>query len=98
MIEILERRELLSTTWTVNSTGDAGTGSGTIGDLRWCIEQVNATTGSQVIDFAITGARCADHQTHFSLTDNQPAGHDRRYLRGYGDGPERLHRDTADRA
>ncbi len=56
MIEILERRELLTTTWTVNSTTDAGTGSGTSGDLRWCIEQVNLTTGSQTIDFAITGA------------------------------------------
>src|SRR5262249_38830942 len=33
---VLEERKLLST-WTVNSTGDAGSGIGLAGDLRYCI-------------------------------------------------------------
>ncbi len=53
MLETLERRELLTTTWTVNSIGDTGAGSGNSGDLRYCITQVNATSGTQVIDFDI---------------------------------------------
>ena len=55
MLEILERRELLTTTWTVNSNADTGTGSGSSGDLRYCITQVNENSGTQIIDFAITG-------------------------------------------
>ena len=55
MLEILERRELLTTTWTVNSIADTGTGSGSSGDLRYCITQVNKNSGTQIIDFAIAG-------------------------------------------
>jgi hypothetical protein len=39
----LEDRTLLSM-FTVNSLGDTGTGSGTTGDLRYCITQANLDT------------------------------------------------------
>jgi hypothetical protein len=53
-IEPLEGRALLST-WTVNSLGDDGAGSGLSGDLRYCISQANQTSGPDVIDFSVTG-------------------------------------------
>jgi autotransporter-associated beta strand protein len=44
------------TTFTVTGTGDAGTGSGTSGDLRYCIAQANANSGADVIDASgVTG-------------------------------------------
>jgi hypothetical protein len=46
----LEERTLLST-YTVNSTGDTGTGSGLVGDLRYCITQANAAGGNETIAF-----------------------------------------------
>ncbi len=46
----LEDRRLLST-FTVNSTGDTGTGSGLVGDLRYCITQANAAGGPETITF-----------------------------------------------
>jgi parallel beta-helix repeat protein len=36
--------------FTVTNTGDTGTGSGNSGDLRYCITQANATSGSNTID------------------------------------------------
>ena len=57
MLEILERRELLST-WTVNATTDTGAGSvaSRTGDLRFCITQANMdATTPRIIDFAISG-------------------------------------------
>ena len=52
----LEGRELLSaTTWTVNSLGDTGTGSGNSGDLRFCINGADSTTGDNIINFSVTG-------------------------------------------
>src|SRR5271166_823147 len=53
-LEPLESRALLST-FTVNSLGDTGTGSGLSGDLRYVITQVNQTTGDNTINFAVTG-------------------------------------------
>ena len=41
-------------TYTVNSLGDTGTGSGDSGDLRYAITQADANPGS-VIDFGVTG-------------------------------------------
>jgi hypothetical protein len=38
-------------TWTVNSTGDTGAGAGFFGDLRYCINQANATGGAETINF-----------------------------------------------
>src|SRR6516164_2476129 len=49
----LEDRRLLST-FTVNSTGDTGTGSGLVGDLRYCITQANSAGGDETIDFDST--------------------------------------------
>jgi hypothetical protein len=55
-LEVLECRKLLSATaWTVNSLGDAGTGLGNSGDLRYCITQSDMTTGDNTINFAVTG-------------------------------------------
>ena len=55
-LEPLEGRALLSlTTWTVNSLGDTGTGSGTSGDLRYVITQADQTTGDNTINFAVIG-------------------------------------------
>jgi hypothetical protein len=43
-------------TFTVTNTADAGTGSGNVGDLRYCITQSNATTGPNTIDLTgVTG-------------------------------------------
>src|SRR5262245_38728005 len=55
MVETLEHRILLST-FTVNNLGDTGTGSGTTGDLRFCITRANATTGDNTINFSVAGA------------------------------------------
>jgi len=55
-LEPLECRALLSlTTWTVNSLGDAGTGTGTSGDLRYVITQADQTQGDNTINFSVTG-------------------------------------------
>ena len=52
----LEGRTLLSsTTWTVNSLGDTGTGSGNSGDLRYCITQADQTPGDNTIKFSVSG-------------------------------------------
>ncbi len=50
---VLEDRRLLST-WTVNSTGDTGSGSGLVGDLRYCITGANSAGGDQTIGFDST--------------------------------------------
>jgi hypothetical protein len=54
IVESLEDRTLLST-FTVNSLGDSGTGTGTSGDLRYCITQANGTSGANTINFSVTG-------------------------------------------
>ncbi len=55
-LEPLECRALLSlTTWTVNSLGDTGAGTGTSGDLRYVITQADKTTGDNTINFSVTG-------------------------------------------
>lgn len=50
-VEVLEGRALLSV-YLVNKPGDAGTGSGYAGDLRYAIEQADQETGNSVILFA----------------------------------------------
>jgi CSLREA domain-containing protein len=52
-VEQLEGRALLST-WIVDSIGDAGTGSGFAGDLRYCITQVNKVGGDNTIDIQVS--------------------------------------------
>jgi hypothetical protein len=55
-LEPLEDRAVPAT-FTVTNTGDAGTGNGNSGDLRYCITQADATGGSNDISFAngVTG-------------------------------------------
>ena len=36
----------------VNSTGDSGSGSDGLGELRYCITQANSAGGSNEVDFA----------------------------------------------
>ena len=43
------------TTWSVNSLGDTGTGSGQSGDLRDVITQADKTTGDNTINFRVAG-------------------------------------------
>jgi hypothetical protein len=59
LVEPLEERALLST-WIVNSLGDSGTGSGSSGDLRYCLTQANQTTGDNTINFSVTGTITLD--------------------------------------
>jgi hypothetical protein len=44
--------QILGANYTVTSTADPGTGSGTSGSLRYCITTANATTGSHTISFS----------------------------------------------
>jgi hypothetical protein len=53
VLEVLEGRVVLST-FTVNSLGDAGTGSNDAGDLRYCINQANADDQANTIVFDLT--------------------------------------------
>jgi predicted outer membrane repeat protein len=53
VLEVLEDRRTPST-FTVNSTGDTGTGSGSSGDLRYCITQANSAGGANTIQFDST--------------------------------------------
>jgi predicted outer membrane repeat protein len=53
-VEALEDRSLPSV-FTVNSLGDTGTGSGTSGDLRYCITQAQTDPTDATINFAVTG-------------------------------------------
>ncbi len=53
-LERLEDRTLLSTCH-VTRMSDAGMGMGFRGDLRYCIDKVNANPGADIIDFHVTG-------------------------------------------
>ncbi|MBI3651274.1 MAG: HYR domain-containing protein [Acidobacteria bacterium] len=46
---------LFFATYTVDNLGDTGAGSGTTGDLRYCITQANAVGGTNTISFSVTG-------------------------------------------
>jgi hypothetical protein len=77
-IEALEDRTLLST-FTVNSLGDTGTGTGTSGDLRYCITQADGTTGNNTINFSVTGtitlnSQLPDLSNTTGLTDIEGPG------------------------
>jgi hypothetical protein len=58
-LEALEDRTLLSI-YTVSQTGDAGTGSGLSGDIRYCINQANLNPGSTII-FTTKGVISLSH-------------------------------------
>src|SRR5262245_39796107 len=53
-LEVLEDR-CVPATLTVNSLGDSGAGSGDAGDLRYCIARANALSGSDTIQFSVSG-------------------------------------------
>ncbi len=53
-LEPLEDRQLLSTCH-VTRLSDSGAGKGFRGDLRYCINKVNAEPGPDAIDFTVTG-------------------------------------------
>ncbi|HYH64133.1 MAG TPA: hypothetical protein VD866_05500, partial [Urbifossiella sp.] len=53
-LESLETRDT-PTAFTVNTLADGGAGSGTTGDLRYCLSQANASIGPDTIDFSVTG-------------------------------------------
>ncbi len=53
-VEPLEDRTLLSTCHVTRLT-DQGGGMGFRGDLRYCINKVNANPGADIIDFRVTG-------------------------------------------
>ena len=53
VLEVLEGRVVLST-FTVNSLGDAGSGSNGSGDLRYCINQADANDQANTIVFDAT--------------------------------------------
>jgi hypothetical protein len=50
LVEALESRWVPST-FTVNSTGDTGAGSGLNGDLRYCLTQADSAGGANTIQF-----------------------------------------------
>src|SRR5262245_28487786 len=53
LLQPLEGR-VVPTAYTVNATTDTGTGTGTTGDLRYCINQANASPGADTIAFDAT--------------------------------------------
>ena len=53
VLEVLEGRVVLAT-FTVNSLGDAGSGSNGSGDVRYCINQANANDEANTIVFDST--------------------------------------------
>jgi hypothetical protein len=62
--------------FTVNSLGDTGAGSGTTGDLRYCVTQATLTGGSHTITFSVTGTinllSALPNLSSSSLTINGP--------------------------
>jgi hypothetical protein len=54
MLDYLEERTLLSTTYTVNALTDTGARSGLQGDLGYAITQTDSHAGS-TIQFSVTG-------------------------------------------
>ena len=64
-LESLEDRTLMSTCH-VTRRSDFGAGRDFRGDLRYCINKVNAEPGADVIDFGVTGT--INLNSAFSLT------------------------------
>jgi parallel beta-helix repeat protein len=63
-----------ATTYTVTSLSDAGSGSGTNGDLRYCINQVNGSAGPHTINISLAGT--------ITLTSNLPGINQRVTING----------------
>src|SRR5947207_7861277 len=55
-LEMLEDRAVpTGSTFFVTLAGDAGVGSGGMGDFRYCLQQANSTPGKDSIVFSISG-------------------------------------------
>ncbi len=72
-LEPLEDRQLLSTCHVTRLT-DQGIGKGFRGDLRYCVNKVNAEPGPDAIDFIVTGtinltARLPDLSSEIDIQD-----------------------------
>lgn len=52
---LLGTYQVNATTFTVNSLGDANTGSANAGTLRYCIEQANLSAGPHTVNFSVAG-------------------------------------------
>jgi hypothetical protein len=74
-------------TYTVNSLGDTGTGTGATGDLRYCITQANAQPCNTTINFSVTGI--------INLTSALPALNNNITLNGPGAALLDVHRNSA---
>lgn len=72
-VEALEGRALLSV-YLVDSPGDAGMGSGFVGDLRYAIDQANQAPGDSTILFAPTLAGQEITLAEGMLTIDKPSG------------------------
>src|SRR6516162_7122502 len=59
-VEVLEDRTLPSV-FSVNSLGDTGSGSGTSGDLRYCLTQAQMDSTDTTIQFAVSGTITLEH-------------------------------------
>lgn len=64
LILALSGSSLYATNFTVTDSGDSNTGSGTVGTLRYCINQANLSVGPHTINFAVATV---------NLTGNLPA-------------------------
>jgi hypothetical protein len=54
MVRALEDRNVPAN-FFVNILGNSGTGSGSFGDIRYCVNQANANPGADTIQFAVSG-------------------------------------------
>jgi hypothetical protein len=85
-LEPFEERALLSG-YTVDRLGDAGTGTGLTGDLRYCITQANSSAGDNTITFGVTGT--------INLTSALPALTTNLAIQGPGAASLTVQRSTA---
>lgn len=69
-VQRLEERAVPAV-FTVNDYGDAGLGTGTLGDLRYCLTQANATLGSDTIEFdSAFGSETINLGSELTITDS----------------------------
>jgi hypothetical protein len=88
-LERLEDRTVLSTvTFTVNSLGDTGSGSGTMGDLRYCITQADKGPASNTYIINLTSGTITLESALMDLTNNIT-------IQGTGANTSTVQRDSA---
>ncbi len=72
-----------ATVYTVNSTAGTNSGAGTVGTLPYCVDQVNAGSGGDVIEFSVAGTISLSG----ALTISQSVAIDGTTAPGYITGP-----------